>query len=82
LNNAHRFSPLISSVLLTVVLAAGVATADKLTFPATFSRTNEVPPVVTAATGFAPLILDQEGRDFKGSVVFHCHQDPTHISLT
>ncbi len=60
MNNSYRLTLLNFCILLTVVLAAGVATADIFTYTAILTGNNEVPSVVTAATGIATLTLDNE----------------------
>jgi hypothetical protein len=61
MNYSYRFTLLSLCVLLTVVLTAGVATADISTFTANLSGANEVPPNASTATGVAILTVDSEG---------------------
>ena len=70
MKSSYRFSLMTLCVLVTVVMTAGVATADIFTFTATLSGANEVPPVVTGATGTATLILDQDNGDL-GAIPLH-----------
>lgn len=61
MKNSYRFSLLTFCVLVTVVLTAGVATADISTFTADLSGANAVPPNASTATGTAILTVDSEG---------------------
>ena len=61
MNYPYRFPLLVFCALLTVVLTAGVATADILTYTANLSGANEVPPNASTATGTGILTLDTEG---------------------
>ena len=93
MKNSYRFSLLTFCVLVTVVLTAGVATADIFTYTAILSGANEVPPVVTEATGMAVLVIDQEDGDlnavplhveFSGlssaQTAAHIHQAPAGLN--
>ena len=61
MNYRNRISGLVSFVLMTAILTAGGALADIHTFTAFLSGANEVPPVVSPASGFATLTVDTDG---------------------
>jgi hypothetical protein len=60
MNNFYRFMFLTICTLSLVALAAGVASADLVTFTANLSGADEVPPVATAAIGQATFIFDTD----------------------
>jgi len=64
MNNSYRITLLSFCVLLTVVLTAGAATADILTYTAHLNASNEVPPSTSTATGMATLTVDSDGSAF------------------
>jgi len=61
MKNSYRFSRLTLCTLLTIFLTSGVATADIVTFTATLSGANEVPPNFSTAVGTAILTVDSDG---------------------
>jgi hypothetical protein len=70
MNNLYRFLKYSCLVVMSIALTAGAAYADIVTFTAYLSGNNEVPPVTTAASGIATVIIDTENGSL-GAIPFH-----------